>query len=168
MFLVILTFTVMLKDIFQGNGIPPRDYGTHYFFRGGCFFCPRVWFSSSCHFWIHLIALRCCFSLLQLAFVWTNFDPAKNSIMYFQFIPITFTVSFCDLSLIRLFSVSITRQKSRLSHVNAFFLHYVGQLKTAVEQEVGEILITAKWKGNKKIKMPIFCPVFNCSNCANR
>ena len=37
-----------------------------------------------------------------------------------------------------LFSVPIPRHKSHLSHVNIFLRHYGGQLKTAVEQEVGE------------------------------
>ena len=31
-----------------------------------------------------------------------------------------------------------THHKSRFSHVNVFFRHYGGQLKTAVEREVGE------------------------------
>ena len=31
-----------------------------------------------------------------------------------------------------------SRHKSRLSHVNVLLRHYGGQLKTAIEQEVGE------------------------------
>ena len=48
-----------------------------------------------------------------------------------------------------------------------FLRHYGGQLKTAVEKEAGEKIIT-KWKRNKNLKMPGFCAVFNCSNRADR
>ena len=68
------------------------------------------------------------------------------------------------------FSVPIPRHKSRLYHVNLFLRHYGGQLKTAVEQETGEIECkrSTKSKRNKNLKMLSFCAAFNCWNRADK
>ena len=51
------------------------------------------------------------------------------------------------------FSVPIPRHKSRLYHVNLFLRHYGRQLKTAVEQETGEIECKRHQQSQKEIRI---------------
>ena len=73
-----------------------------------------------------------------------------------------------------LFSVPISRHKSRFSHVNVFLCHYGGQLETANSGPAGSgredrlEKITKKKKRNKNLKLPSFSTIFNCSNRADR
>ena len=68
---------------------------------------------------------------------------------------------------IQVFSVLVPRHKSRLFYVNVFLRHYGGQL-TAVQNETGEKMDKDNNKVKKELKIPSFCAVFNCSNCASR
>ena len=46
-----------------------------------------------------------------------------------------------------------SRHKSRLSHVNIILRHYGGQLKTAIEQEVGKKTVKDDKKSGKEIRI---------------
>ena len=62
------------------------------------------------------------------------------------------TLRRCLWSSLSQFSVP-TRHKSRLSHVNIILRHYGGQLKTAVEQEMGKKTVKDDKKSGKEIRI---------------